>query len=111
MAEQIRFYCDTHIPRAVAAGLRRHGIDVVRAEEVGLAEANDDVHLAFAFRERRAIVTQDAGFIEQIKKSAESYGLAFCAQGSRSIGEMISALVLIYEVLSVDEMRGHVEYM
>lgn len=111
MADQIRFYCDTHIPRAVALGLRRRGIDVVRAEEVDMAEAKDEQHMAFALREKRVIVTQDAGFIDRIKKGEKNCGVAFCEQGSRGIGEMISALVLIFQVLEPDEMIGHVEYM
>lgn len=111
MADQIWFYCDTHIPRAVALGLRRRGIDVVRAEEVELAEATDKVHMAFALRDKRVIVTQDAGFIERIKKGEENCGIAFCEQGSRGIGEMISGLVLIYEVLELSEMIGRVEYL
>jgi predicted nuclease of predicted toxin-antitoxin system len=111
VAEQVRFYCDTHISRAVAVGLRRHGIDVVRAQEVGLADANDDMHIAFALIERRVIVTQDAGFIQQVAQSEKNYGVAFCEQGSRSIGEMIAALDLIYQVLEFDDMQGRVEYI
>lgn len=111
MAKEIRFYFDVHIPRAVAMGLRRRGIDVVRAQEVGLADVTDEAHLAFALRERRVMVSQDADFIVLVEQGHSNCGLAYCEQGSRSIGEMISALVLIYEILSPDEMRGHIEYM
>lgn len=76
-----------------------------------MAEAKDEEHMAFADREKRVMVTQDAGFIERIKKGEKNFGVAFCEQGSRSIGEMISALVLIYQVLERDEMIGHIEYL
>ena len=92
-------------------GLRRRGIDVLRAQEVDLADVTDDVHLAFAFRERRVMVSQDADFIILVEQGNSNCGLAYCEQGSRSIGEMISALVLIYEILSPDEMRNHIEYL
>lgn len=111
MAERIRFYLDVHVPHAVAIGLRRRGIDVIRVQEVGLADANDDEHMKFARREKRVLVTQDAGFVDRNKKGESHYGIAFCEQGSRSIGEMIAALALIYDVLEQDDMVGHVEYL
>jgi hypothetical protein len=59
----LRFYFDTHIAKAVAEQLRRQGVDVVRCEEVGLAEASDNVHLTYATQERRILVSQDADVI------------------------------------------------
>jgi hypothetical protein len=38
MAEKIKFYTDTHIAKAVAVQLRQKGVDIVRCEEVGMAE-------------------------------------------------------------------------
>ena len=92
-------------------GLRRRGIDIVRPQEIGLADAADDVHLGYAFRNERVLVTQDAGFILRVENGEPNFGVAFCEQGTRSIGEMISALVLIYEVLTTEEMRGRIEYI
>ncbi|MBI4790771.1 MAG: DUF5615 family PIN-like protein [Chloroflexi bacterium] len=63
MADKIRFYFDEHLPRAVAQGLRQRGIDVVRAQVVGLRRADDLEHLHFARRENRVIVTQDSDFL------------------------------------------------
>ena len=111
MAERVRFYTDEHISKAVVAGLRRRGIDVVRAQEVGLRKADDSAHLEFARRGGRVLVTQDAGFIQRHEQGVEHPGLAFCQQGSRSIGEIIAGLILIYEVLTPEEMRGRVEYL
>jgi len=111
VADRIRFYFDEHIPKAVMHGLRRRGIDVVRAQDVGLREANDDGHMEFALREMRVLVTQDADFLQAYKHGRANAGIAYCDQGSRTIGEMIAALVLIYEVLTPEEMAGHVEYL
>jgi len=44
----MRFHLDEHIHSAVAAGLRRRGIDVTTAAEVELLGADDEKHLAFA---------------------------------------------------------------
>jgi predicted nuclease of predicted toxin-antitoxin system len=39
--DTLKFYMDTHIPKAVAIQLRNKGIDVVRCEDVGLTESDD----------------------------------------------------------------------
>lgn len=58
----ISFYTDTHIAKAVAAQLRARGIEVVRCEEVGMAEADDESHLIYAAEHGYTIITQDADF-------------------------------------------------
>ena len=55
----LRFYTDTHIDKQVAIQLRTHGVDVVRCEEVGMAEAEDDAHLIYATQHERALITKD----------------------------------------------------
>lgn len=60
----LKFYFDTHISKVIAVQLRKHGVDVVRCEEVGLNEADDPHHLAYATEHGRVLVTHDADFIE-----------------------------------------------
>ena len=76
MADRIRFYMDEHVPRAVTAGLRRRGVDVMTAQEAGLHPAADEKHLAFVLQEGRVIFTQDAAFCactRQALRIAESF--------------------------------------
>ncbi len=61
---QLKFYFDTHIPKAVADQLRARGIDVERAEEAGLARARDRVHLRHATSQGRAMVSHDRDFFD-----------------------------------------------
>jgi predicted nuclease of predicted toxin-antitoxin system len=44
----MKLYADTHIPKQVAIQLRQKGVDIVRCEEIGLAEADDNEHWAYA---------------------------------------------------------------
>jgi hypothetical protein len=44
----LKFYADTHIDKDVAIQLRKKGVDVVRCEDVGMAEADDEAHLDYA---------------------------------------------------------------
>lgn len=63
-SKPLQFYFDTHISKVIAVQLRKHGVDVVRCEEVGLNEADDPDHLAYAAEHRRVLVTHDADFID-----------------------------------------------
>jgi hypothetical protein len=38
-------------------------------------------------------------------------GIAYCEQGSRTIGELIIALVLIHEVLEPGDMVNQIEFL
>ena len=58
---RVRFHLDEHIPLGVAAGLRRRGIDVTCAAEIGLLGVGDKEQLSFATQSGGALVTQDAG--------------------------------------------------
>jgi predicted nuclease of predicted toxin-antitoxin system len=63
VGKRICFYLDEHIPKAVADGLRHRGINVTRAQEVGLRRASDEQHLEFAMRENHVVVTKDSDFL------------------------------------------------
>ena len=62
MPDPIRFALDEHIAPAVAAGLRRRGVDVTTSQEVDLLGASDEQQLAHAAASRRVFVTQDEVF-------------------------------------------------
>jgi len=109
--KRIRFHLDEHVPRAVANALRRLGIDATTTPEAGLRQAVDLAHLAFAKREGRVIVTQDADFLRYHVQGVPHAGIAYCQKGSRSIGQMAETLRLMYEVLTPEEMENAVEYL
>ncbi|MEM6283122.1 MAG: DUF5615 family PIN-like protein [Chloroflexota bacterium] len=58
----MRFYFDTHIARANAVQLRARGATVVRCEDVGLDEADDQTHLQYAADNDLVMVSQDNDF-------------------------------------------------
>lgn len=109
MARTIRFHLDEHVGNAVAAGLRRLGIDVTTTHEAGLRGANDPEQLANA--EARVIFTEDDDFLVLANLGVEHPGIVYCKQNTRSIGEIIAGLELIWEVCEADEMRNRVEFI
>jgi predicted nuclease of predicted toxin-antitoxin system len=107
----VRFHLDEHIPLAVAAGLRRRGIDVTCPVEIGLTSLRDEQQLSFASEEGRVLVTQDADFLRLHRAGVSHAGIAYCRQGSLAIGEMLRRLILMRDLTTAEEMQGRVEYL
>ena len=107
----IAFQFDEHVPHAVAVALRRRGIDVVTATDTGLRGSSDSEQLSHAAAQGRVMVTHDSDFLALHEQGHRHAGIAYCHQGARTIGELITGLVLVYEVLDRDEMRGRVEFL
>lgn len=103
----LKFYTDTHIAKAVAIQLRIRGVDIVRCEEVGLAEANDITHLEYATSQGRAMVSRDADFlrhhVEWQARGRRHGGIFFVQdhlQGERAVGVIVHILYDYYELVS-----------
>jgi hypothetical protein len=90
---------DEHVDPATAAGLRRRGIDVTTTVEARLVGHSDQSQADFVLREQRVIFTQDADYLRMNAAGWQHPGIAYCRQHSRSVGEIIRGLVLIWEVL------------
>jgi translation initiation factor IF-2 len=56
----IRIYLDANTSEALADALRREGFEVVRAQEVGLQDAEDITHLSWASEHGYVLFTFDA---------------------------------------------------
>lgn len=111
MPAEIRFHLDECVPRAIADGLRRRGIDVTTTQESDLLSADDLDQLAFATQRGRLLVTQDADFLRLAKEGPTHCGIAYYIPGNRTLGELISRLVLLHAVLEADEMHGAIEFL
>ena len=107
----IRFHLDEHISTNIAAGLRRRGVDVTTTAEAGLMGADDAAQLAFAASHGRVMVTQDADFLRLHGIGTVHAGIAYCVVGALTVGGMLRRLVLIYDLLSVEEMENRIEFL
>src|SRR6476660_5469158 len=86
--------------------LHRRGIDVLMTSEAELLGESDADHLNSALATGRVLVTQDSDFLRLHEQGHPHAGIAFCAQGSRTIGQIVVGLVLIHELLTAEEMIG-----
>jgi hypothetical protein len=108
---EIRFHLDECVTTAIADGLRRRGIDVTTTQDTELMSSDDLDQLAFAFQEGRVLVSQDSDFLRLAREGRPHCGIAYYIPGSRTIGDLISRLVLLQAVLSPDEMNGMIEFL
>jgi Domain of unknown function (DUF5615) len=110
VADAIRFYADVHVPRSVTLALRRRGVDILTAQDVGMETASDPEHLSRATSEGRILVTQDADFLALHASGITHAGIAYARQGT-SIGTMVNGLLLIFDVMTLPEMANWVELL
>jgi hypothetical protein len=59
----------------------------------------------------RVVVTHDDDYLRLHHQAQSPAGIAYCEYGRLSIGQMVTGLLLIYEVLGPDEMAGRVEFL
>jgi hypothetical protein len=89
MPRTILFHLDENCNRAIAEGLRRRGVDVTTTPELGMLASTDDEQLA----------------------GISHADIVYCGKDTRSIGDIIQGLVLIWEIMETAEMLGRVEYL
>jgi hypothetical protein len=85
---KMRFHLDEHVPWAIAAGLRQHGVDVTTTRDAGLEGKDDDDHLAFAIADDRVTVTHDDDFLALHAAGSQHAGIAYCHQEKYPVGEL-----------------------
>jgi hypothetical protein len=78
--------------------------------EAGMVGRDDASQLAFALRAGRVVFTQDRDFLRLAASGVPHAGVAYAPQGA-PIGEVVSGLMLICNVLSAEEMIDSVEYI
>jgi hypothetical protein len=106
----VRYYLDEHIQEAVLRGLRARGVDVTSVMEEDQRGASDLEHIRFGLAHGRVIVSYDPDFLRLHAQGVDHAGLAF-KEGGASIGELVRGLLLIWSVMSAEEMHGHVEFL
>lgn len=111
MSKKIRFHLDEHIDPNIARALRRYGINVTTTIDAGLRTKSDELHLAFIREEQRVMVTHDDDFLIMASNTTDYPGIVYCPPNSRSIGEIIRSLILIYEVYTPEDTIGRIEYI
>ena len=111
MPRTIRFHLDEHVSHAVAQGLRRLGVDVTTTTDAGLLGSGDPEQMAYRIAQGRVIFSEDDDFLALASTGQRHAGLVYCHQHTRSIGQIVRRLELIWEIYEPDEMRNRVEFI
>jgi hypothetical protein len=111
----LALYMDHHVPSAIAAGLRKRGVDVLTAEEDGGASLPDDELLDRTTLLGRVLFSQDEDLLviaHQRQQAGRDFaGVAYAHQLAISIGQAVRDLELMAKVLDPADMRNRVEYL
>lgn len=111
----LRLYMDHHVPRAITAGLRLRGVDVLTAAEDGAALLADPVLLDRASDLDRVLFSQDEDLlVEATRRQTESVpfvGLIYAHQLRASIGVCVRDLTMIASIADPADLRGQVLYL
>jgi len=110
----ITLCADECVDARIVAGLRRRGVDVVTAAEVGLLGSSDERHMEKAQSLARAILSSDQDFLVLAHRCATDGvpfpGLVFI-QPKATVGEATRAIALLAMLLSSEEIAGWIEWV
>lgn len=106
----IQFYLDEHIPKAVAKGLKQRGVQAYTCSEMNTLGYSDVQHLALAEENEWVMVTRDNDFLVLHAQGITHHGIVFATRPLH-IGEYITGLLLIHEILEKAEMKNQVEFL
>lgn len=112
---KIRIYTNESVDVAVAEGLKRRGVDAFSARDTGNLGLTDEEQLVYAGKEKAAIFTHDADFLEIAARLMEEgkthHGIIYCHQKSYPIGEYVRRLRMLSSVLTSRDMVNHIEFL
>ncbi len=106
---------DHNVPRAITAGLRRRGIDVLSAYEDGAHEMEDSALLDRAQELGRVLFSRDDDLVREAtrrqRKGLSFSGVIYAHQREVSIGRCTLDLCLIAEASEPEELRDRVIFL
>ncbi len=113
----LRFAADENFKGAILRGLLRRNpdLDIVRVQDVGLSEEDDDVILEWAAKENRILLTHDvttvSDFAYQRVRAGKPMPGVLEVGRFVAIGQAIEDILLVAELSREGEWEGRVLYL
>lgn len=111
----LKLYFDHHVDDAIAEQLRRRGVDVVLARDVGGEELLDSELLDQAGALGRLLFTQDQDFLAAAalrqRAGRQFPAVLFGPQRANSVGQYVADLELIAKAGKTGEFDSRVLYL
>ena len=111
MPDPLRFFLDEHVHPGIADGLRRRGLEVMTCQQADMRSKNDEEILRFCREQGYVLMTHDVDFLALHASGHQHRGIAYCAHGSRSVGDIVRALTVLADVVELPDMANHVEFL
>jgi predicted nuclease of predicted toxin-antitoxin system len=111
----VHLYMDVHVRRAVTAGLRLRGVDVLTAQEDGTGELPDPELLDRATELGRVLFTQDDDLLREAKRRQQTgksfAGIIYAYQLGITVSQCIADLELIAQASEPHEWLNRTIYL
>jgi predicted nuclease of predicted toxin-antitoxin system len=111
----LALYMDHQVPRAITAGLRLRGVDVLTAYEDGRSELDDSALLDRANELQRILFTRDDDLLTEATTRQRAgipfRGVIFAHQLRVSIGSCIEDLEIIAKVGEAEDLLNGVKFL
>jgi len=111
----LALYMDVHVHAAITQGVRRRGLDVLRAQDDNAARLPDEELLTRATELGRILFSQDEDFLAEgarrVAQGVHFAGIVFARQGAVSIGTCVRDLEIICSVLLPEEAANKIIYL
>ncbi len=111
----VAFYMDEHVPRAITNGLRHRGVDVLRVQDDGHSQTDDEVILDRAITLGRVMFTRDEDFlaIAHARQASGAFflGVIFSHERGPTVGDCIRDLEIIAAAYELADIENRVEYL
>ena len=105
----MKIYADENIEEAIVKGLRRRGVEIGSARELGHAGKNDELQLQHAKKTGAVILTHDADLLSIAhrwsKEGQEHHGFLYIHIQDLSIGECIRRVDLVVHLLAEEDIE------
>lgn len=111
----MKIYADENVEEAIVKGLRRRGVEIGSARELGHVGKNDEFLLQHAKQTGAVILTHDADLLSIAhrwsKDDREYHGILYSHIQDLSIGECIRRVDLVVHLLTEEDMKNHIEFL
>lgn len=110
-----KLHLNENLSPRLANELRKYGFDVIATQEAeGLLSAPDEVQLAYAASEQRAILTFNIGDFsvlheQYMAEGKEHWGIILSSR--EPIGELLRRILRLLNSVSADELRNQVRWL
>ena len=114
MSQELRYFTDEDIYGAVAAALRKLGIDALSTPEAGRLAETDESQLQWAATEGRVLVTFNVAHVAALHTAwlqQARHHAGIVVSNQRPLGDLLRRLQHLAATLDSDAIRDRLEFL